>query len=39
VQLFRWIHQKGQPTSTSMSDLAKSLRAKLAGVPRCGACR
>jgi 23S rRNA (adenine2503-C2)-methyltransferase len=32
VQLFRWIHQKGAADFDSMSDLAKSLRAKLAGV-------
>jgi 23S rRNA (adenine2503-C2)-methyltransferase len=31
VQLFRWIHQKGAGDFDSMSDLAKSLRAKLAG--------
>jgi 23S rRNA (adenine2503-C2)-methyltransferase len=29
VQLFRWIHQKGEPDFSRMSDLAKSLRAKL----------
>jgi 23S rRNA (adenine2503-C2)-methyltransferase len=32
VQLFRWIHQKGESDFERMSDLAKSLRAKLAGV-------
>ena len=32
VQLFRWIHQKGEADFESMSDLAKSLRGKLAGV-------
>ena len=31
VQLFRWIHQKGQRDFGQMSDLAKSLRDKLAG--------
>ena len=31
VQLFRWIHQKGASDFEQMSDLAKSLRAKLAG--------
>ncbi|WP_157265102.1 23S rRNA (adenine(2503)-C(2))-methyltransferase RlmN [Azohydromonas aeria] len=30
VQLFRWIHQKGAGDFDQMSDLAKSLRAKLA---------
>ena len=30
VQLFRWIHQKGASDFAQMSDLAKSLRAKLA---------
>ena len=30
VQLFRWIHQKGESDFTRMSDLAKSLRDKLA---------
>ena len=30
VQLFRWIHQKGAADFSEMSDLAKSLRAKLA---------
>jgi len=30
-QLFRWIHQKGASDFTQMSDLAKSLREKLAG--------
>ena len=32
VQLFRWIHQKGAADFEQMSDLAKSLRSKLAGV-------
>lgn len=32
VQLFRWIHQKGQSRFEEMSDLAKSLRGKLEGV-------
>jgi len=32
TQLFRWIHQKGASDFSSMSDLAKSLRDKLAGV-------
>ncbi|MBL8305612.1 MAG: 23S rRNA (adenine(2503)-C(2))-methyltransferase RlmN [Rubrivivax sp.] len=31
VQLFRWIHQKGESDFEQMSDLAKSLRGKLAG--------
>lgn len=31
VQLFRWIHQKGESDFEKMSDLAKSLRGKLAG--------
>lgn len=31
VQLFRWIHQKGQSDFDEMSDLAKSLRVKLKG--------
>jgi 23S rRNA (adenine2503-C2)-methyltransferase len=31
TQLFRWIHQKGASDFTEMSDLAKSLRDKLAG--------
>ena len=30
VQLFRWIHQRGQADFSAMSDLAKSLRDKLA---------
>ena len=30
VQLFRWIHQKGESDFAQMSDLAKSLRDKLA---------
>ncbi len=32
LQLFRWIHQKGASDFDAMSDLAKSLRTKLAGV-------
>jgi len=32
VQVFRWIHQKGASDFEQMSDLAKSLRTKLAGV-------
>jgi len=32
VQLFRWIHQRGCADFDGMSDLAKSLRAKLKGV-------
>ncbi len=32
VQLYRWIHQRGQADFGQMSDLAKSLRGKLAGV-------
>jgi 23S rRNA (adenine2503-C2)-methyltransferase len=32
TQLFRWIHQKGAVEFSAMSDLAKSLRDKLAGV-------
>ncbi len=31
TQLFRWIHQKGESDFARMSDLAKSLREKLAG--------
>ncbi len=31
VQLYRWVHQKGQADFEQMSDLAKSLRGKLAG--------
>jgi 23S rRNA (adenine2503-C2)-methyltransferase len=31
VQLFRWIHRKGELDFSRMSDLAKSLRDKLAG--------
>ena len=31
VQLYRWIHQKGESDFERMSDLAKSLRAQLAG--------
>ena len=32
VQLFRWIHQRGVADPSLMTDLAKSLRSKLAGV-------
>ncbi|HUG26513.1 23S rRNA (adenine(2503)-C(2))-methyltransferase RlmN [Piscinibacter sp.] len=32
TQLFRWIHQRGASDFSMMSDLAKSLRDKLAGV-------
>ena len=32
VQLFRWIHQRGASDFESMTDLARSLRSKLAGV-------
>ena len=32
AQLFRWIHHKGVGDFAQMSDLAKSLRDKLAGV-------
>ncbi len=32
TQLFRWVHQKGAADFSSMSDLAKSLRDKLAGI-------
>ena len=32
VQLFRWVHQKGAADFEQMSDLAKSLRGKLAGM-------
>ena len=31
VQLYRWVHQRGQADFEQMSDLAKSLRHKLAG--------
>jgi len=31
VQLFRWLHQKGESDFARMSDLARSLRDKLAG--------
>ena len=34
TQLFRWIHQKGAKDFASMTDLAKSLREKLAGNPK-----
>ena len=33
-QLFRWIHQRGVSNPEDMTDLAKSLRAKLAGTAR-----
>ncbi|MFA7527351.1 MAG: radical SAM protein, partial [Ottowia sp.] len=32
TQLFRWIHQRGEADFAQMTDLAKSLRSKLAGV-------
>lgn len=32
VQLFRWIHQRGTAEFSAMSDLARSLRERLAGV-------
>jgi len=32
VQLFRWIHQKGEADITRMTDLARSLREQLPGV-------
>ncbi len=34
TQLYRWIHQRGARNFDQMSDLAKSLRAKLQGVAR-----
>ena len=34
VQLFRWIHQKGESDFNQMTDLAKSLREKLPGCAR-----
>jgi 23S rRNA (adenine2503-C2)-methyltransferase len=34
TQLFRWIHQRGAADFTQMTDLAKSLREKLAGSAR-----
>ena len=37
VQLFRWIHQKGASDFDAMSDLAKSLRTRLAGDAAIGA--
>jgi 23S rRNA (adenine2503-C2)-methyltransferase len=37
TQLFRWIHQKGATDFDQMSDLAKSLRDKLAGRARIAA--
>ena len=39
VQLYRWIHQKGAADFEQMSDLAKSLRSKLAGVAEVRALR
>jgi 23S rRNA (adenine2503-C2)-methyltransferase len=37
TQLYRWIHQRGVADFDAMSDLAKSLRAKLAGAAEVGA--
>jgi 23S rRNA (adenine2503-C2)-methyltransferase len=37
VQLYRWMHQKGQADFEQMSDLAKSLRGKLAGLAQVAA--
>ena len=37
TQLYRWIHQRGQVDFNQMSDLAKSLRGKLAGVAQVSA--
>lgn len=37
VQLFRWIHQKGASDFDAMTDLARSLRERLAGQARVGA--
>ena len=34
TQLFRWIHQRGASDFAQMTDLAKSLREKLAGIAR-----
>src|SRR3982750_4079913 len=34
TQLFRWIHQRGASDFADMTDLAKSLRDKLAGIAR-----
>jgi 23S rRNA (adenine2503-C2)-methyltransferase len=34
TQLFRWIHQRGASDFAQMTDLAKSLREKLAGSAR-----
>ncbi len=39
TQLFRWIHQRGAADFTQMSDLAKSLRDKLAGQAHIAALR
>ena len=36
-QLFRWLHQKGESDFARMSDLARSLRDKLAGVAQVAA--
>ena len=36
-QLFRWLHQKGESDFSRMSDLARSLRDKLAGVAQVAA--
>ncbi len=37
TQLFRWIHQRGEADFSQMSDLAKSLREKLAGAAQVAA--
>ena len=37
TQLFRWIHQRGVADFSQMSDLAKSLREKLAGAAQVAA--
>jgi 23S rRNA (adenine2503-C2)-methyltransferase len=37
VQLFRWIHQRGVADFEHMTDLARSLRSKVAGVARVAA--
>jgi 23S rRNA (adenine2503-C2)-methyltransferase len=39
VQLFRWIHQKGEADFERMSDLARSLRERLAGAAEVRALR
>ena len=36
VQLYRWIHQKGESDFERMTDLARSLRGKLAGAAHVG---